>query len=153
MICGITGQYASKFDVLTLKDLCKVLDYVVHWYNVSSRNNKTSGMVLVIVLLPFLRSVSHTHSTIIHSPNRKSRWLSPDCGITTICALLPRMVNFYSSFVVPPGFDSWVRLYSERVWPTTGRWCWFMYLVHFQCWGLVHRVLTARCAGEKEACY
>jgi hypothetical protein len=73
MICGITGQYASKFDVLTLKDLCKVLDYVVHWYNVSSRNNKTSGMVLVIVLLPFLRSVSHTHSAIIHSPNRKSR--------------------------------------------------------------------------------
>ena len=41
--CGITDQYASEFDILTSEDLCNVLEYVVYWYNVAFRNNKTSG--------------------------------------------------------------------------------------------------------------
>jgi hypothetical protein len=41
--CGITENHSSTFDVLTSKELKQVLDYIVHWYNVSLRNNKTSG--------------------------------------------------------------------------------------------------------------
>ena len=56
--CGISDEYASQFDTLTSEDLCKVLDYVVYWYNVADRNNKTSGMYYVqpttIILLSAL---------------------------------------------------------------------------------------------------
>ena len=41
--CGIADQYASEFDILTSEELCNVLEYVVYWYNVAFRNNKTSG--------------------------------------------------------------------------------------------------------------
>ena len=41
--CGIRENYSSTFDILTSKELKQVLDYIVHWYNVSLRNNKTSG--------------------------------------------------------------------------------------------------------------
>jgi hypothetical protein len=44
--CGIADEYAAEFDILTSEELCNVLDYIVHWYNVSYRNNKTSGMCL-----------------------------------------------------------------------------------------------------------
>lgn len=71
--CGITDQYAAEFDVLTSEDLCKVLDYVVHWYNVSYRNNKTSGTVLIATCASSLITLCFSHSAIIHSPNRKSR--------------------------------------------------------------------------------
>ena len=41
--CSITDQYASEFDILTSEDLCHGLEYIVYWYNVAFRNNKTSG--------------------------------------------------------------------------------------------------------------
>ena len=41
--CGIAENHASNFDVLTSRELKQVLDYIVHWYNVSLRNNRSSG--------------------------------------------------------------------------------------------------------------
>jgi hypothetical protein len=41
--CGIAENYASNFDLLTSRELKQVLDYVVHWYNISLRNNRSSG--------------------------------------------------------------------------------------------------------------
>jgi hypothetical protein len=63
--CGITDKYASNFDILTFKDLCKVFDYVVHGYNVSYRNNKTSGTEPRIVI-PLSQNVSHILLSSIH---------------------------------------------------------------------------------------
>lgn len=70
--CGIADQYASDFDFLTSEELCNVLDYVVHWYNVSYRNNKTSGTEPRIVF-PISCSICCSHSGIIAPSNRKSR--------------------------------------------------------------------------------
>ena len=50
--CGITDRYANEFDILTSEDLCKVLDYVVYWYNVAYRNNQTSGTDQLTIVLP-----------------------------------------------------------------------------------------------------
>jgi len=41
--CGIAEDHASNFDVLTSRELKQVLDYIVHWYNISLRNNRSSG--------------------------------------------------------------------------------------------------------------
>ena len=41
--CGITENHASNFDIITSRELKQVLDDVVHWYNISLRNNRTSG--------------------------------------------------------------------------------------------------------------
>jgi hypothetical protein len=41
--CGINDDQASTFDVLDSKQLKQVLDYIVHHYKISHRNNQTSG--------------------------------------------------------------------------------------------------------------
>jgi hypothetical protein len=41
--CGIAENHASNFDILTSRELKQVLDYIVHWYNISLRNNRSSG--------------------------------------------------------------------------------------------------------------
>jgi hypothetical protein len=40
---GIREDQASSFDTLTSIELKQVLEYIVHWYNVSLRNNRASG--------------------------------------------------------------------------------------------------------------
>lgn len=65
--CGIADQYAGEFDVLTSEDLCKVLEYVVYWYNVAYRNNRTSGKerARVVVPLPIIIFFTSRSSTSI----------------------------------------------------------------------------------------
>ena len=39
----ISGEYAAEFDILHAEELSCVIDYTHYWYNVSHRNNQTSG--------------------------------------------------------------------------------------------------------------
>ena len=39
----ISGEYAAEFDILHAEELSCVIDYIHYWYNVSHRNNQTSG--------------------------------------------------------------------------------------------------------------